>query len=101
MQQVKPAKFGEREEEGLNLSWDDAESDAESYMEEHGLAGDRGLYVDKAQEEYVSNLDLGEPTHNLSRQYSEWSAKATVVLASKSDHTLADITKNMGYGQRA
>eukprot|EP00973_Karenia_brevis_P041948 5806606-Karenia_brevis.AAC.1 len=52
MQQVKPAKFGEGEEEGLRLSWEDAES----YMEEHGITGDKGLYVDKAQEEYVSNL---------------------------------------------
>eukprot|EP00973_Karenia_brevis_P094166 12421097-Karenia_brevis.AAC.1 len=70
-------------------------------MEEHGISGDKGLYVDKAQEEYVANLGLGEATHDLSRQYSEWSARATVVLASKSDHTLADITKQMGYGQRA
>eukprot|EP00973_Karenia_brevis_P040492 5597996-Karenia_brevis.AAC.1 len=70
-------------------------------MEEHGISGDKGLDVDKAQEEYVANLGFGEATHNLSRQYSEWPARATVVLASKSDHTLADITKKMGYGQRA
>eukprot|EP00973_Karenia_brevis_P002561 350009-Karenia_brevis.AAC.1 len=61
MQQVKPAKFGEGEEEGLTLSWDEAQQ----YMEEHGIAGDKGLYVDKAQEEYVANLGLGTATHDL------------------------------------
>eukprot|EP00973_Karenia_brevis_P095566 12427976-Karenia_brevis.AAC.1 len=33
--------------------------------------------------------------------YSKWSTQATVVLASKSDNTLAGITKKVGYGQRA
>eukprot|EP00973_Karenia_brevis_P009308 1260603-Karenia_brevis.AAC.1 len=70
-------------------------------MEDHGIEGDQGLYVDKNQEEYVANLGLGEPTHELSRQYSAWSTRATVVLASKCDNTLADITKKLGYGQRA
>eukprot|EP00973_Karenia_brevis_P080779 11207342-Karenia_brevis.AAC.1 len=46
MQQVKPAEFGEDEEEGIRLSWDDAES----YMEEHGISGDKGclLYTSDA-----------------------------------------------------
>eukprot|EP00973_Karenia_brevis_P053123 7384771-Karenia_brevis.AAC.1 len=89
MQQVKPAKFGEGDEEGLRLSWDDAKA----YMDDHGLTGDQGVFVDKAQEEYVSELGLGTATFDLSQQYSEWSATATVVLASKTDQTLADITK--------
>eukprot|EP00973_Karenia_brevis_P012825 1742040-Karenia_brevis.AAC.1 len=61
MQQVKLVKFGEREEEGFRLSWDDAGS----YMEEHGISGDKGLFVDKAQEEYVAKLGLGPATHDL------------------------------------
>eukprot|EP00973_Karenia_brevis_P050135 6957275-Karenia_brevis.AAC.1 len=69
-------------------------------MEHHGLTGGQGAVVDKAQEEYVIDLGLGTAT-DLSQQYSEWSATATVVLASKRDQTLADITKKMGYGQRA
>eukprot|EP00973_Karenia_brevis_P010933 1482313-Karenia_brevis.AAC.1 len=70
-------------------------------MEDRGLAGDKGVFVDKAQEEYVANLGLGPATFDLSQQYSEWSATATVVLASKRDNTLAEITKKMGCGQRA
>eukprot|EP00973_Karenia_brevis_P081735 11331378-Karenia_brevis.AAC.1 len=94
MQQVKPAKFGEGEEESLRLNWDKAKV----YMDDHGLTQ---VFVDKAQEEYVTELGLGTATFDLSQQYSEWSATATVVLASKNDQTLADITKKMGYGQRA
>eukprot|EP00973_Karenia_brevis_P071387 9916137-Karenia_brevis.AAC.1 len=70
-------------------------------MEDHGLTGDQRVFVDKAQQEYVPELGLGTATFDLSIQYSEWSATATVVLASKSDQTLADIIKQMGYGQRA
>eukprot|EP00973_Karenia_brevis_P034563 4768629-Karenia_brevis.AAC.1 len=77
MQQVKPAKFGEGEEEGLRLNGDDAKA----YMEEHGLTGDKGVSVDKAQEESVANLALGPATYDLSKQYFEWSATAAVVLA--------------------
>eukprot|EP00973_Karenia_brevis_P057044 7935384-Karenia_brevis.AAC.1 len=65
-------------------------------MDEHGISCDKGFFVDKAQEEYVANLGLGPATFDLSRQYDEWSARATVVLASKSDYTLADITKKDG-----
>eukprot|EP00973_Karenia_brevis_P021547 2961085-Karenia_brevis.AAC.1 len=61
MQHVKPAKFGKGEEEGLRLSWDDAKA----YMDEHGLAGDKGVFVDKTQEEYVANLGLGPATFDL------------------------------------
>eukprot|EP00973_Karenia_brevis_P002324 312815-Karenia_brevis.AAC.1 len=46
-------------------------------------------------------MDIGNATHDLSKQYSKWSTQATVVLASKGDNTLADITKKLGYGQRA
>eukprot|EP00973_Karenia_brevis_P070633 9820196-Karenia_brevis.AAC.1 len=70
-------------------------------MADHGLSGDQGVYVHKAQEEYVDKLGLGAATYDLSKQYSEWSATATVVLASKTDNTLAEMTKKMGYGQRA
>eukprot|EP00973_Karenia_brevis_P024243 3348142-Karenia_brevis.AAC.1 len=63
MQQVKPARFGEGEEEGRRLNWDDAES----YMDAHGLSGDKGMFVDKAQEECVANLGLGPATFDLSR----------------------------------
>eukprot|EP00973_Karenia_brevis_P073179 10165764-Karenia_brevis.AAC.1 len=52
MQQEKPAKSGEGDEESLRLSWDDAQS----YMEDHGISGDKGCFVDKAQEECVANL---------------------------------------------
>eukprot|EP00973_Karenia_brevis_P047629 6610351-Karenia_brevis.AAC.1 len=61
MQQVKPAKFGVGEEDGLKLSWDEAQQ----YMDEHGIGGDKGLDVDKPQEEYVANLGLGTATHDL------------------------------------
>eukprot|EP00973_Karenia_brevis_P024012 3312954-Karenia_brevis.AAC.1 len=97
MQQVKPAKFGEGDEEGLRLKWEEAQA----YMADYGLSGDQGVYVDKAQEEYVDKLGLGTATFDLSQQYSEWWPTATVVLASKTDQTLAEITKKMGYGQRA
>eukprot|EP00973_Karenia_brevis_P069483 9661729-Karenia_brevis.AAC.1 len=70
-------------------------------MDDHGLTGDQGVFVDKAKEEYVTELGLGTATFDLSQHYSEWSATATVVPASKNDQTLADTTKEMGYGQRA
>eukprot|EP00973_Karenia_brevis_P055713 7747504-Karenia_brevis.AAC.1 len=70
-------------------------------MADHGLSGGQGVFVDKAQEEYVDRLGLGTATFDLSQQYSECSATATVVLASKTDQTLAEIRKKMGYGQRA
>eukprot|EP00973_Karenia_brevis_P059699 8310730-Karenia_brevis.AAC.1 len=69
-------------------------------MEEHRIGGDKGLYVDRPQEEYVANLGLGTASQDLSLQYSEWSARATVVLASKNGQTLGELTKKMGYGQR-
>eukprot|EP00973_Karenia_brevis_P055241 7681299-Karenia_brevis.AAC.1 len=46
-------------------------------------------------------MGMEESTHQLSKQYSDWSARDTVVLASKSDNTLEDIPKKLGYGQRA
>eukprot|EP00973_Karenia_brevis_P074783 10392957-Karenia_brevis.AAC.1 len=61
MQQVKPAKFGEGEEEGLRLIWDEAQG----YMADHGLSGDQEVYVDKAQEEYVDKLGLGTAIYDL------------------------------------
>eukprot|EP00973_Karenia_brevis_P058347 8123564-Karenia_brevis.AAC.1 len=74
MQQVRPAKFEDGEEEGLRLSW----NEAKACMGGHGLAEDQGVFVDKAQEEYVTELGLGTATLDLSQQYSEWSATATV-----------------------
>eukprot|EP00973_Karenia_brevis_P006228 848517-Karenia_brevis.AAC.1 len=70
-------------------------------MEDHGLGEDKGVLVDKAQEEYVRELGLGSATYELSHLYSEWSARATVVLASRRDRHLSEISKKMGYGQRA
>eukprot|EP00973_Karenia_brevis_P066574 9255390-Karenia_brevis.AAC.1 len=70
-------------------------------MADHGLSRDQGVFVDKAQEDYVDKLGLGTATFDLSKQCSEWSATATVVLASKIDNTLAEMTNKMGYGQRA
>eukprot|EP00973_Karenia_brevis_P040466 5592475-Karenia_brevis.AAC.1 len=56
LQQVKPDRFGglEGEEEGLKLTWDEAKT----YMDEHGLGGDKGVFVDRAQEDYVTDLGL-------------------------------------------
>eukprot|EP00973_Karenia_brevis_P050346 6988149-Karenia_brevis.AAC.1 len=66
-----------------------------------GWGGDKGVLVDRAQEEYVKDLGLGPATYDLSQQYSEWSAVATVVLASKRDSLLSEVSNKMGYGQRA
>eukprot|EP00973_Karenia_brevis_P007864 1067227-Karenia_brevis.AAC.1 len=46
-------------------------------------------------------MGLGPVTYDLSRQYSEWSAIATVVLASRGENTLSEISQKMGYGRRA
>eukprot|EP00973_Karenia_brevis_P060679 8438526-Karenia_brevis.AAC.1 len=70
-------------------------------MEDHAIDGDSGPVVDRAQEEYVENMGIGNATYELGDQYSQWSTQATVMLASKGDNTLADITKKVGYGQRA
>eukprot|EP00973_Karenia_brevis_P008854 1199394-Karenia_brevis.AAC.1 len=64
-------------------------------MEDHRLEGDQGLLVDRAREDYVTDMGLGLATDDLSRQYSEWSAIATVVLASRGDNTLSEISKKM------
>eukprot|EP00973_Karenia_brevis_P002398 323136-Karenia_brevis.AAC.1 len=73
------------------MSWDAAGE----YMEDHGIQGDYGPYVDRAQEEYVYNKGIGSATRELSQQYSKWSTQATVMIASKGDNTLADITKRL------
>eukprot|EP00973_Karenia_brevis_P085242 11831632-Karenia_brevis.AAC.1 len=70
-------------------------------MEDHAIIGDNGPYVDRTQEEHVENIKIGNATNDLGAQYSQWSTQATVMLASKGDNTLADITKRIGYGQRA
>eukprot|EP00973_Karenia_brevis_P024613 3395755-Karenia_brevis.AAC.1 len=44
---------------------------------------------------------MEESTQQLRKQSSEWSARATVVLASESDNTFENRTKKLGYGQRA
>eukprot|EP00973_Karenia_brevis_P014128 1921922-Karenia_brevis.AAC.1 len=69
-------------------------------MEDHRVQGEYGPYVDRAQEEYVDNTDIGNATHDLNKQYSKWSSQATVMLASKGGNSLADITKKLGYGER-
>eukprot|EP00973_Karenia_brevis_P061275 8522426-Karenia_brevis.AAC.1 len=46
-------------------------------------------------------MKLGQEAHKPGEEYSKWSTQASVVLASKSDSTLADITKKVGYGQGA
>eukprot|EP00973_Karenia_brevis_P001630 221794-Karenia_brevis.AAC.1 len=46
-------------------------------------------------------MGYGNATHELSEEYSQWPTQATVMLASTGDNALADITKEVGYGQRA
>eukprot|EP00973_Karenia_brevis_P049846 6921413-Karenia_brevis.AAC.1 len=46
-------------------------------------------------------MGMGNATHELSQQYSKWSAQATVMLASKGGNTVADIIKKLGFDQRA
>eukprot|EP00973_Karenia_brevis_P074941 10413803-Karenia_brevis.AAC.1 len=70
-------------------------------MEDHAIIGDNGPYVDRAQEEYLENMGIGNATHELGALYSKLSTQSTMVLASKGDNTLEDITKRVGYGQRA
>eukprot|EP00973_Karenia_brevis_P078567 10907290-Karenia_brevis.AAC.1 len=76
-------------EQGLHLNWDGAQA----YINEHKVTGDARPFVDRTQQEYIEGLGLGPDT-------SQRSTQATVMLASKGDSTLADITKRVGYGQR-
>eukprot|EP00973_Karenia_brevis_P063228 8790967-Karenia_brevis.AAC.1 len=64
------------------------------------MEGDTGVSVDKPQEEYVTDIGYGEITHELGRQYADWSATATIALASDGETTQAGIAKRLGYGQR-
>eukprot|EP00973_Karenia_brevis_P087826 12182658-Karenia_brevis.AAC.1 len=74
LQQVKPDKFKEGSEEGIRLDWEEAKA----YKADNGLGGDQGVLVDRAQEEYATDIGYGEMTYELSQKYAEWSATATV-----------------------
>eukprot|EP00973_Karenia_brevis_P020983 2886511-Karenia_brevis.AAC.1 len=72
LQQVKPEKFQEASAEGLRLTWEEAKV----YKTQHNMEGDLGGLVDRAQEDYVTDIGYGEATSELGKQYAEWSATA-------------------------
>eukprot|EP00973_Karenia_brevis_P086116 11943047-Karenia_brevis.AAC.1 len=59
LQQVKPDKVKEGSEEGLRLIWEEAKA----YKEENGLEGDQGVIIDRAQEEYVTDIGYNTTTY--------------------------------------
>eukprot|EP00973_Karenia_brevis_P086917 12053883-Karenia_brevis.AAC.1 len=85
-------RFKEVSEEGLRLSWEEARA----YKEEHGLVGDLRVTVDRAKEEYVTDIGYTQSTDDLSKSYAEWSATATVALASRGNNTLSEIIQKDG-----
>eukprot|EP00973_Karenia_brevis_P034049 4696998-Karenia_brevis.AAC.1 len=64
-------------------------------MEEHGLVGDQGVFIDRAQENYVTDIGYGTATYNLSKKVLRMVCHSySCIGQQRGEHSLRDIKKD-------